>query len=132
MIRRKRSGIVLRIFFWRDSDSFGKRLQIICVVVKAARLARLIDGTSLAQQRLGQSDPLGGDVFVDRRARVCLEDAADVGLTQEKVRRKTLKRQILPDVGVDIGEDFIYLCVVGRGLLLLRTLIRASAVKSVS
>ena len=64
-----------------------------------------------------QSQALGCNVLVDGGSGSCLEDPADIGTAHEKVGRKILQCQWLPDVGVDMGKDLIHLCMIlGSGL----------------
>lgn len=62
--------------------------------------------------RFCDADASGCDVFVDGGSGGLLENPADIGFAQEKIRSQLFYRNILTDILIDIGEDIIHLLTV--------------------
>ena len=80
--------------------------------METACLARLVYGAALAEQRLGQGDPLCGNVLIDRRPGRCLEDPADIRAAQIKMGGQGVQGQVVLDMRINIRKNIIYLRVV--------------------
>ena len=83
-----------RHIFSGDPHCLGKCLEVIGIVVKAAGLAHFIDRIPLAQQDFDRVIRLAVMYLLIVVPVSALKIRQDVGLAQEKMRRKALKRQI--------------------------------------
>ena len=95
--------------------------------MKPACLARLVNGAALAEQRFGQSDPFGGNVFIYCGSGRRLEDPADIRTAQIKVRRQRVQLQVILNVCIDIRKNIINLRVICGGVLVLAGLCAPAA-----
>lgn len=70
-------------------------------------------GTAFCQEFFGMSNALCGNIAVDSGSGGIFENLAQVGTAEIKMLRKVFDRQVLCQVLINVGQDFIDLCMVG-------------------
>lgn len=105
--------LILCIFLRGNSNSFCKSLQKVAVIPETAFLAGFHHGTAFCQEFFGMSNALCGNIAVDSGSGGIFENLAQVGTAEIKMLRKVFDRQVLCQVLINVGQDFIDLCMVG-------------------
>ncbi len=100
------------VFLRGDPHRFGKGLEEIAVVRKAAAFIGFGDAHPFVQQGFRDADPSCGDIFVDGGAGGGFEDPADVGLAQVEMLRQLGRGDGLGNILVDICQDLFHLSAV--------------------
>ena len=85
----------LPVVCWVDTDDLAEAAVEMVVVVETDFLADGLDGSIPGQQQLGILNPLGNDIFVQRRTGIFLEDPAQMVRAEIGHLGQLFQRQIL-------------------------------------